>query len=166
MMPQPIARPLFLEQDERRVHGIGMVGDQASFMYPYMPPPGPSESVELRRELERIMEENQKLRTRIETLENRRIDDDQKFSAPGDPKEDAVNPHSKEAAGSHSKEAVLKGGCRFTVKGCCKRPFKGGCRSPFQGGCRPPFQGGCRPLLQAGRETTKDRSSGSTKFQN
>ena len=99
MMPLPIARPLFSEQDERRVHGIGMVGDQAPFMYPYMPQPGPSESVELRRELERIMEENQKLRARIETLENLRIDDDQKFSTPEDPKKEAVDPHSKEAAG-------------------------------------------------------------------
>ena len=86
MVPQPIARPLFLEQDERRVHGVGMVGDQASYLFPYMPQPGPSEHAELRRELERIMEENQKLRARIETLESMRVDDDQKFSTPEEPK--------------------------------------------------------------------------------
>ena len=106
MVPQPIARPLFLEQDERRVHGVGMVGDQASYLFPYMPQPGPSEHAELRRELERIMEENQKLRARIETLESMRVDDDQKFSTPEEPKKEAVDPHSKEAAGSRAKEAV------------------------------------------------------------
>ena len=106
MVPQPITRPLFLEQDERRVHGVGMVGDQASYLFPYMPQPGPSEHAELRRELERIMEENQKLRARIETLESMRVDDDQKFSTPEEPKKEAVDPHSKEAAGSRAKEAV------------------------------------------------------------
>ena len=76
-----------------------MVGDQAPFMYPYMPQPGSSENVELRSDLERIMDENQKLRARIETLENLRMDDDQKFSTPEDSKKEAVDPHSKEAVG-------------------------------------------------------------------
>ena len=106
MLPQPIARPLFLEQDERRVQGVGMIGDQAPYMFPYLPQPGPLENADLRRELEKSMEENQKLRARLEMLENMRVEDDQKFSTPEDPKKEAVDPHSKEAAGSHSKEAV------------------------------------------------------------
>ncbi|CAL1136331.1 unnamed protein product [Cladocopium goreaui] len=35
-----------------------------------------------------------------------RVDDDQKFSIPEEPKKEAVDPHSKEAAGSRVKEAV------------------------------------------------------------
>ena len=47
----PIARPLFLEQDERRLQGnTGMV-DQTQFVYPYIPSVGPQENAEWRKEL-------------------------------------------------------------------------------------------------------------------
>ena len=34
-MPPPIARPLFLEQDERRVQGSLQVGEALQFVFPY-----------------------------------------------------------------------------------------------------------------------------------
>ena len=45
----PVARPLFLEQDERRLQGTAGMVDQTPFVYPYMPSVGPQESMELKR---------------------------------------------------------------------------------------------------------------------
>jgi len=61
-MPPPIARPLFLEQDERRVQGSLQVGEAPQFVYPYAQNPGPQENLGLKRDLEMLMEENKKLR--------------------------------------------------------------------------------------------------------
>ena len=58
-MPPPLSRPLFLEQDERRLEATGM-GSQ--YVYPYMPPMESHESQELKKGLEELMRENRKLR--------------------------------------------------------------------------------------------------------
>ena len=71
-----IARPLFLEQEERRMY----TGDQPPLGYPMVP--GIQETMEFRRGLEMMMEENKKLREKVEMFEKLRSDDDQKFSTP------------------------------------------------------------------------------------
>ena len=48
----PIARPLFLEQDEGRLQGTAGILEQTPFLYPYMPSVGRQEDLELRRELQ------------------------------------------------------------------------------------------------------------------
>ena len=97
MFPQmpiqpPLARPLFLEQDERRLQGTPNVGDQPSFAYPYMVPPSFQENVELRKGLEAVLEENRKLKQRIEALENSKDEEDLKFSTPNDEVQEAERP--------------------------------------------------------------------------
>ena len=77
----PLARPLFLDQEERRIQGTLNVGDQPSHAYPYMVPPSSNEHVEFRKGLESVMEENRRLRERIELLENLN-GEEQKFSTP------------------------------------------------------------------------------------
>ena len=61
-----IARPLFFDQEERRMQS----GEQPSLGYPLAT--GFHENMELRRNLEMMIEENKKLRDRVETLEKSR----------------------------------------------------------------------------------------------
>ena len=68
LQPPPVARPLFLEQDERRIQGSMRAGELPQFVYPYGQPLGPDQPG-LRRELELLVSENRKLRERIEVLE-------------------------------------------------------------------------------------------------
>ena len=75
----PVARPLFLEQDERRLQGAGGMVDQ-THLHPYMPSVGPQENMELKWELKELMDENRKLRDRVEVLE--KGSEDPKFSTP------------------------------------------------------------------------------------
>ena len=69
-----VARPLFLEQEERRMQS----GDPPPLGYPMAT--GFHQNMELRRNLEMMMEENKKLRERVATLEKSRIQEDPKFS--------------------------------------------------------------------------------------
>ena len=86
-LPPPVARPLFLEQDERRIQGVGQQVEASQFMYPYGQTPG-RESLELRRELELLMDENRRLRSRVEALETSQKSEEPQFStASGDQKE-------------------------------------------------------------------------------
>ena len=69
MMPQlpmqpPLARPLFLEHEQRRLQSQRNVGEQPPILNPYVQSPG--FHAELRRNLEMMMEENQKLKDRLE----------------------------------------------------------------------------------------------------
>ena len=71
MMPQlpmqpPLARPLFLEHEEHRLQGQRNGGEQPPILNPYVQSPGFHENAELRRKLEMMMEENQKLKDRLE----------------------------------------------------------------------------------------------------
>ena len=68
----PLARLIFLDQEERRL--------QAPVAYPYMVPPSLYQNVELRKGSESVMEENRKLRARIELFENSNGEEDPKFS--------------------------------------------------------------------------------------
>ena len=133
MMPQlpmqpPLARPLFLEHEERRLQGQRNIGEQPPVFDPYVQSPGFHENAELRRNLEMMMEEkNQKLKGRLEALERPRQEDEPKFSTP-----DAINKEieiSKEAARPQS--AYL------------------GCQSPKEA-ARPP------PQNPGQAETTKE----------
>ena len=54
--------------------------DQTRFVYPYMPSVGPQENMELKRELKELIDENRKLRDRVEVLE--KGSEDPKFSTP------------------------------------------------------------------------------------
>ena len=98
----PLARPLFLEQEERsplvleqeerRLQGNPNVGDQPPIAYAHMFPQAYHENVELRRGLEVLMDENRKLRERVELLENSNGEEAQKFSTPNGESEEAVRP--------------------------------------------------------------------------
>ena len=84
----PLARPLILDQEERRLQENPNVGDQPPVAYPYMVPQAFHANAELRRGLEVLMAENRKLRERIELFENSNGKEDQKFSTPnGESKE-------------------------------------------------------------------------------
>ena len=158
MVPQPIARPCFWSKMSVESMELGWLGIKLHTCFHTCLNLVPLNMLNLEGNWKRIMEENQKLRARIETLDSMRVDDDQKFSTPEEPKKEAVDPHSKEAAGSRAKEAVdphskevagspLKGGCRPPLKGGCRLTLKGGCRPPLKGGCRLTLKGGCRPPL-------------------
>ena len=92
----PLARPLFLDQEERRVQGISNAGDQPPVAYPIMVPSTVHENAELRRGLQAVMEENRKLRERVELLENSNLEEP-KFSTPNGEDKEAETPN-KEAA--------------------------------------------------------------------
>ena len=47
MPPPPLARPLFLKQEERRLQGTSTVGDQSLFAYPNIVPQSVQENVQL-----------------------------------------------------------------------------------------------------------------------
>ena len=90
LQPPPIqaavARPLFLEQDERRTQGSAGMGEQTSMVFPYMPQQHAHETMERRRMFQEVMEENRKLRERVEVLE--KGEEEPKFSTPnGESKE-------------------------------------------------------------------------------
>ena len=114
LQPPPVARPLFLEQDERRIQGSMRAGELPQFVYPYGQPLGPDQPG-LRRELELLVSENRKLRERIEVLEKTPKEDEPQFSTPtGDQREaettkEAADPHHKRPAeeprSSQHKEA-------------------------------------------------------------
>lgn len=70
----PLARLIFLDQEERRL--------QAPVAYPYMVPPSLHQNVELRKGSESVMEENRKLRARIELFENSNGEEDPKVFHP------------------------------------------------------------------------------------
>ena len=132
----PIARPLFLEQDERRLQGNIGVGDQTPFVFPYMPSVGPQEGVEWRKELRELMDENRKLRSRIEVLE--KGTEEPKFSTPeghlkeaGTTKKEAETP-TKEAE-NPKKEAEATKGKAETTKGKAETPKKEAERPPKEG---------------------------------
>ena len=96
LMQPPLARPLFLEHEERRLQSQRNVAEQPPILNPYVQSPGFHENAELRRNLKIMMEENQKLKDRLEALERPRQEDEPKFSTP-----DAINKEievSKEAA--------------------------------------------------------------------
>ena len=106
-MPPPpfqhsVARPLFLEQDERRLQGTAGLVDQTPFVYPYMPSVGPQESMELKKELKELMDENRRLRDRVEVLE--KGNEDPKFSTPEGNTKEAETTKGKEAE-TTNKEA-------------------------------------------------------------
>ena len=139
----PIARPLFLEQDERRLQGNIGVGDQTPFVFPYMPSVGPQEGVEWRKELRELMDENRKLRSRIEVLE--KGTEEPKFSTPEGhlkeaetTKKEAETP-TKEAetptkeAENPKKEAEATKGKAETTKGKAETPKKEAERPPKEG---------------------------------
>ena len=51
----PLARLIFLDQEERRLQGILIVGEKAPVAYPYMVPSSLHENVELRKGSESVM---------------------------------------------------------------------------------------------------------------
>ena len=88
----PISRPLFLEQDERRIQETVGMGSQ--YVYPYAP--AVRENLELKRGIEEVLEENRKLREKVERLEKAQLsqsEEDPKFSTPtGDNPKEAETP--------------------------------------------------------------------------
>ena len=92
----PLARPLFLDQEERRVQGISNAGDQPPVAYPIMVPSTVHENAELRRGLQAVMEENRKLRERVELLENSNLEEP-KFSTPNGEDKEAETPNQEAA---------------------------------------------------------------------
>ena len=126
----PVSRPLFLEQDERRMQEAVGMGSQ--FVYPYMPAVGVQENLELKKGFEEMMEENRRLREKVERLEkaqSSQSEEDQKFSTPnGDhlkeaetpqeadrpPKGSQVHPHQlKEAETPQEADRPPKGSQRI-----------------------------------------------------
>ena len=106
-MPHPIARPLFLERDERRVQGSLQAGEAPQFSFPYGQKegqnPGPQENLGLKRDLDMLMEENKKLGERVLALESQKEREPQ-FSTPnGEQKEAEIT--TKEAARPPKTEA-------------------------------------------------------------
>ena len=76
-MPPPIARPLFLEQDERRVQGSLQVGEALQFAFPYGQREGqnprPQEiPFQSRSDLTMLMEENEQLQERVLAVESQK----------------------------------------------------------------------------------------------
>ncbi|CAL1129313.1 unnamed protein product [Cladocopium goreaui] len=109
----PVARPLFLEQDERRLQGTAGMVDQTPFVYPYMPSVGPQENMELKKELKELMDENRRLRDRVEVLE--KGNEDPKFSTPeGNTKEAETT--SKEAETTRKEAETTRKEAETTSK--------------------------------------------------
>lgn len=109
----PLARLIFLDQEERRLQGILIAGEKPPVAYPYMVPPSLHENVELRKGSESVMEEHRKLRARIELFENSNGEEDPKFSTPtGEVKEaetpkEAVRP-PREGLGSNRSSLEIE----------------------------------------------------------
>ena len=93
----PISRPLFLEQDERRMQETVGMGSQ--YVYPYGPAVGVRENLELKKGIEEVLEENRKLREKVERLEKAQLsqsEEDPKFSTPtGDNPKEAETPNQE-----------------------------------------------------------------------
>ena len=92
----PISRPLFLEQDERRMQETVGMGSQ--YVYPYGPAVGVRENLELKKGIEEVLE-NRKLREKVERLEKAQLpqsEEDPKFSTPtGDNPKEAETPNQE-----------------------------------------------------------------------
>ena len=79
----PVQRPLFLEQDERRMHEEGRVGSSGFHGHGHdRSMDVDRENRELRRNLEKVLRENQLLRERVDALEFQKLDEDQRFATP------------------------------------------------------------------------------------
>ena len=115
-MPPPIARPLFLEQDERRVQGSLQVGEAPQFVYPYAQNPGPQENLGLKRDLEMLMEENKKLRECVLAWKSQKEEEPQFPHLMGEQKEAETT--TKKAARPPKYEAQKSE--RFHFKGAPK----------------------------------------------
>ena len=77
----PVQRPLFLEQDERRMHEEGRVGSSGFHGHGHdRSMDVDRENRELRRNLEKVLRENQLLRERVDALEFQKLDEDQRFA--------------------------------------------------------------------------------------
>ena len=107
-MPPPIARPLFLEQDERRVQGSLQVGEALQFAFPYGQREGqnprPQEiPFQSRSDLKTLMEENKQLQERVLAVESQKKEEPQ-FSTPNGEQKEAETT-TKEAARPPQTEA-------------------------------------------------------------
>ena len=115
-MPPPIARPLFLEQNERRVQGSLQVGEAPQFVYPYAQNPGPQENSGLKRGLDMLMEEET---SRMCFSLDSQKEEEQQFSTPNGEQKEAETT-TKKAARPPKYEAEESE--RFHFKGGRKTP--------------------------------------------
>ena len=93
------------------------VGMGSQYVYPYGPAVGVRENLELKKGIEEVLEENRKLREKVERLEKAQLsqsEEDPKFSTPtGDNPKEAETPYQeadRPPKGSQSYHRVLKGG--------------------------------------------------------
>ena len=94
----PVQRPLFLEQDERRMHEEGRVGSSGFHGHGHdRSMDVDRENRELRRNLEKVLRENQLLRERVDALEFQKLDEDQRFATPNGFDGQLERPPKKEA---------------------------------------------------------------------
>ena len=155
----PISRPLFLEQDERRMQETVGMGSQ--YVYPYGPTVGVRENLELKRGIEEVLEENRKLREKVERLEKAQLsqsEEDPKFSTPtGDNPKEAETPYQeadRPPKGSQSYHRVSKEA--ETPHQEADRPPKGSqhVRQVSQE-AETPYQEAERPPKPEGRQRSK-----------
>jgi hypothetical protein len=75
------------------------VGMGSQYVYPYGPAVGVRENLELKRGIEEVLEENRKLREKVERLEKAQLsqsEEDPKFSTPtGDNPKEAETPYQE-----------------------------------------------------------------------
>ena len=96
----PLQRPLFLENEEERISG----GNGVSVTYPYRT----QETDELRNQVRMLISENQSLRSRVEQMESKMVEDPPKFSTPESQREvpeEAARP--PEAQGQEAVDLYL-----------------------------------------------------------
>ena len=95
MLP-PVQRPLFLDQDERRIGEEGRIGS-SGFQVHERNMEMDRENQELKRNIERVLRENQLLRGRVDALAFQKIEEDQRFAPPNGFDGQLERPPKKEA---------------------------------------------------------------------
>ena len=122
----PVPRPLFLEQDERRMHEEGRVGSSGFHGHGHdRSMDVDRENRELRRNLEKVLRENQLLRERVDALEFQKLDEDQRFATPNGSDGQLERPPKKEADRPPKKPKGGRGGFQPTPAGCrCDHRFR------------------------------------------
>ena len=95
LMP-PVQQPLFLEQDERRMHEEGRIGSSGYYGHDRSIDVD-RENQELRKNIGNKLRENQFLRERVDALEFQKMDEDQRCATPNCSDGQLERPTKKEA---------------------------------------------------------------------
>ena len=100
----PVQRPLFLDQDERRIGEEGRIGS-SRFQVHERNMEMDRENQESKRNIDRVLRENQLLKDRVDALEFQKVKEDQRFATPNGSDGQRERPFLADRPPYNSKEA-------------------------------------------------------------